>query len=67
MIKTIEELDNEIMEYGHVLKLTKEEATQVECEISGMTIVQFNEKWKLIECNCDYMYCQGWIHIPRNI
>ena len=66
-MKTQEELDDEIMEHGHVLQITKEEAIKQGAESMNKTVDEYTKKWDTLPCDgsCNYMYCQGWIAKPN--
>lgn len=67
-MKSKKELNDEIMEHGHVLQLTKEQAIKEGAESIGKTIEEYQEQWKTLPCSgeCEYMYCQGWITVPND-
>ena len=60
------ELEDQIMEHGHVLKLTKEEYIKQSADDADKTVDEWLKIWQVIQCSdeCNYMYCQGWITKP---
>lgn len=49
-------------------KITKEEFIERDMTaFNYSTIEEYNEKWSVIPCDCNYEHCQGWISVPVHL